>query len=134
MAKRGFLEGHGIVRNAIGKDILQFAIPAIIIFFHRVAILWTRFVRILGNHLGPGQGTTEFVHVPGSEHHWLGSFYYWINSYACRPDYTLAKLLWDRGHKGRSPIHYTRHLSLYPKSNISGSHYGLHRLACVCRK
>ena len=33
MAKREFLAGHGIVRNAIGKDILQFAIPAIIIFF-----------------------------------------------------------------------------------------------------
>jgi protein-S-isoprenylcysteine O-methyltransferase Ste14 len=33
MAKRGFLARHGIVRNAIRKDILQFAIPAIIIFF-----------------------------------------------------------------------------------------------------
>jgi protein-S-isoprenylcysteine O-methyltransferase Ste14 len=33
MAKRGFLARHGIVRNAIRKDLLQFAIPAIIIFF-----------------------------------------------------------------------------------------------------
>lgn len=33
MAKRGFLAAHGIVRNAIRKDMLQFAIPAIIIFF-----------------------------------------------------------------------------------------------------
>jgi len=33
MAKRGFLARHGIVRNAIRKDMLQFAIPAIIIFF-----------------------------------------------------------------------------------------------------
>jgi protein-S-isoprenylcysteine O-methyltransferase Ste14 len=33
MPKRGFLARHGIVRNAIRKDILQFAIPAIIIFF-----------------------------------------------------------------------------------------------------
>ena len=33
MAKRGFLARHGIARNAIRKDILQFAIPAIIIFF-----------------------------------------------------------------------------------------------------
>jgi len=33
MPKRGFLAGHGIVRSAIKKDILQFAIPAIIIFF-----------------------------------------------------------------------------------------------------
>ena len=33
MAKREFLVGHGIVRNAIRKDIVQFAIPAIIIFF-----------------------------------------------------------------------------------------------------
>ena len=33
MAKRGFLARHGIVRNAIRKDILQFAIPAIILFF-----------------------------------------------------------------------------------------------------
>ena len=33
MPQRGFLARHGIVRNAIGKDILQFAIPAIIISF-----------------------------------------------------------------------------------------------------
>jgi protein-S-isoprenylcysteine O-methyltransferase Ste14 len=33
MAKRGFLARHRIVRNAIRKDILQFVIPAIIIFF-----------------------------------------------------------------------------------------------------
>ena len=33
MAKRGFLARHGIARNAIRKDIVQFAIPAIIIFF-----------------------------------------------------------------------------------------------------
>jgi protein-S-isoprenylcysteine O-methyltransferase Ste14 len=32
MPKRGFLARHGIERNAIRKDILQFAIPAIIIF------------------------------------------------------------------------------------------------------
>ena len=32
MAKRGFLARHGIVRSAIRKDILQFALPAIIIF------------------------------------------------------------------------------------------------------
>ena len=33
MEKRGFLERHGIVRNAIRKDILYFAIPAILVFF-----------------------------------------------------------------------------------------------------
>jgi protein-S-isoprenylcysteine O-methyltransferase Ste14 len=33
MARRGFLARHGIVRNAIRKDIFQFAIPAIILFF-----------------------------------------------------------------------------------------------------
>ena len=33
MAKRALLAGHGIVRNSIRKDILQFAIPAIIIFY-----------------------------------------------------------------------------------------------------
>jgi protein-S-isoprenylcysteine O-methyltransferase Ste14 len=33
MAKRGFLAKHGIVQNAIRKDIFQFAIPAIILFF-----------------------------------------------------------------------------------------------------
>lgn len=63
--------------------------------FHGVDILSRRFVRILGNHLGSGQATTESVHVPGAEHHWIGSFYYWINNYDCRPGYTLAKLLWD---------------------------------------
>ncbi|MCP4426253.1 MAG: isoprenylcysteine carboxylmethyltransferase family protein [Chloroflexi bacterium] len=33
MAKNGFLKKHGIVRNAIRKDILQFAIPGITVFF-----------------------------------------------------------------------------------------------------
>jgi protein-S-isoprenylcysteine O-methyltransferase Ste14 len=32
MAKGGFLKRHGIVRNAIRKDILYFAIPALLIF------------------------------------------------------------------------------------------------------
>ncbi len=33
MAKRGFLARHGIARNAIRKDIFQFAIPGITLFF-----------------------------------------------------------------------------------------------------
>lgn len=33
MAKNGFLKRHGIVRNAIRKDILYFALPAFIVFF-----------------------------------------------------------------------------------------------------
>ena len=33
MAKRGFLAGHGIARNAIKKDIRQFAIPGMTLFF-----------------------------------------------------------------------------------------------------
>ena len=32
MAKRGFLERHRIVRNAIREDILYFALPAILVF------------------------------------------------------------------------------------------------------
>ena len=32
MAKNGFLERHGIVRNAIKEDVLFFAIPAIVVF------------------------------------------------------------------------------------------------------
>jgi protein-S-isoprenylcysteine O-methyltransferase Ste14 len=32
MPKRGFLTRHGIERNAIRKDILQFAIPALLVF------------------------------------------------------------------------------------------------------
>ena len=32
MAKRGFLARHGIVRNAIKKDLLYFAIPALLAF------------------------------------------------------------------------------------------------------
>jgi protein-S-isoprenylcysteine O-methyltransferase Ste14 len=32
MVKKGFLKRHGIIRNAIRKDILQFAIPALTIF------------------------------------------------------------------------------------------------------
>jgi protein-S-isoprenylcysteine O-methyltransferase Ste14 len=33
MAKRGFLSRHRIVRNAIRKDLLFFALPAIVVFF-----------------------------------------------------------------------------------------------------
>ena len=33
MAKNGFLERHGIVRNDIRKDVLYFALPALTIFF-----------------------------------------------------------------------------------------------------
>ena len=32
MAKRGFLKRHGIVRNAIGADLLQFALPGMTVF------------------------------------------------------------------------------------------------------
>ncbi len=32
MEKNGFLKRHGIVRNAIRKDILQFALPGITVF------------------------------------------------------------------------------------------------------
>jgi hypothetical protein len=32
MKKNGFLKRHGIVRNAIRKDILSFAIPGITVF------------------------------------------------------------------------------------------------------
>jgi hypothetical protein len=32
MAKNGFLKRHGIVRNAIRKDILQFALPGMTVF------------------------------------------------------------------------------------------------------
>ncbi len=33
MAKNGFLKRHGIVRNAIKKDILYFALPGLAVFF-----------------------------------------------------------------------------------------------------
>ncbi len=33
MAKRGFLERHGIVRNAIREDLLYFALTAVLVFF-----------------------------------------------------------------------------------------------------
>jgi protein-S-isoprenylcysteine O-methyltransferase Ste14 len=32
MAKRGFLSRHGIVRNAIREDLVQFAVPAFVVF------------------------------------------------------------------------------------------------------
>jgi protein-S-isoprenylcysteine O-methyltransferase Ste14 len=32
MAKRGFLERHGVVRNSIRKDLIQFALPALMVF------------------------------------------------------------------------------------------------------
>ena len=32
MAKRGFLERHGVVRHSIRKDLIQFALPALTVF------------------------------------------------------------------------------------------------------
>jgi len=32
MAKRGFLERHGVVRNAIREDLLFFGIPPLLVF------------------------------------------------------------------------------------------------------
>ena len=29
--------------------------------------------------MGLGQATAESVHVPGAQHHWIGSFYFWFN-------------------------------------------------------
>ncbi len=49
MPKRGFLARHGIVRNAIRKDILQFAIPAIIIFFIELIFCVDSLVKQLQN-------------------------------------------------------------------------------------
>jgi len=49
MPKRGFLASHGIVRNAIRKDILQFAIPAIIIFFIELIFCADSLVKQLQN-------------------------------------------------------------------------------------
>ena len=49
MAKREFLARHGIVRNAIRKDILQFAIPAIIISFIELIFCGYSLVKQLQN-------------------------------------------------------------------------------------
>ena len=49
MPKRGFLASHGIVRNAIRKDILQFAIPAIIISFIELIFCGYSLVKQLQN-------------------------------------------------------------------------------------
>ena len=38
MAKRGFLSRHGIVRNAIRKDVLVFCLPALLVFFFGLVV------------------------------------------------------------------------------------------------
>ncbi len=38
MAKRGFLSRHGIVRNAIRKDVLFFGLPALLVFFFGLVV------------------------------------------------------------------------------------------------
>ena len=38
MAKRGFLERHGFVRNAIREDILYFTLPAVLVFSTGLAV------------------------------------------------------------------------------------------------
>ena len=53
MEKNGFLKRHGIVRNAIRKDLLQFAIPAIIIFFMELIFCADSLTGIWGTIWGP---------------------------------------------------------------------------------
>lgn len=33
MARKGFLERHGVVRHAVREDVLSFGIPALVVFF-----------------------------------------------------------------------------------------------------
>ncbi len=49
MAKRGFLERHGIVRNAIREDILYFALPAVFVLFAGMVVSAWDLVRQQGS-------------------------------------------------------------------------------------
>jgi len=49
MAKNGFLKRHGIVRNAIKKDLLQFALPWVIVLFAGMAVSAWDLVRQQGS-------------------------------------------------------------------------------------
>ncbi len=49
MEKRGFLERHGIVRNAIRKDVLYFAIPAVSVLFAGMGVCAWDLVRKQGS-------------------------------------------------------------------------------------
>jgi protein-S-isoprenylcysteine O-methyltransferase Ste14 len=49
MVKRGFLERHGIVRNAIREDILYFALPAVFVLFAGMVISTWDLVRQQGS-------------------------------------------------------------------------------------
>jgi protein-S-isoprenylcysteine O-methyltransferase Ste14 len=49
MAKRGFLARHDIVRNAIRKDMLYFAIPAVIVLFAGMGVSAWDLVRQQGS-------------------------------------------------------------------------------------
>jgi protein-S-isoprenylcysteine O-methyltransferase Ste14 len=49
MEKRGFLERHGIVRNAIREDVLYFAIPAVSVLFAGMGVSVWDMVRKQGS-------------------------------------------------------------------------------------
>jgi protein-S-isoprenylcysteine O-methyltransferase Ste14 len=55
VSKRTFLQKHGIVRSAIRKDLIFFAIPAILVFFVGMLVStlhwWVRMTAILKNSL-----------------------------------------------------------------------------------
>jgi len=49
MAKRGFLERHGIVRNAIKEDVLFFALPAVLVLIAGMVVSAWDLVRQQGS-------------------------------------------------------------------------------------
>ena len=64
MTKRGFLKRHGIVRNAIRKDILYFAIPALLIFTAGLVLSY----RALDDRSGVVPALWNLVRQPSSFH------------------------------------------------------------------
>ncbi len=121
MAKRGFLARHGIVRNAIREDMLYFAIPAVFVLFAGMGVsAWDLVSQPENLYLLSAQKNPR-----------IGPLCRWIDNCYRRPNYTLAVLLFDLGHKGRSSAYYTRHLPLHATSSLSGSHHSPYWRASV---
>ena len=120
MAKRGYLERHGIVRNAIRKDIIQFAIPALTIFTielifcarHGLTGFWGT---IRWGLVKQPQILSLFpvLRIVGLALSITGLTIMIVGQATLRRNYSGAV-----AHKGRPPTHHTRHLQLHPKSDL----------------
>ena len=77
---------------------------------------------------------TEFGRAFSTEYYWVAPIRNWFGHCSRRCTNTRTVLRINLGHKGRSPAHFTWHLSLHAASDLLRSDHDVFRRARVCPK